>query len=117
MARGGDTRFGQARENPQVRGRGHGAWKKSETKRKIFEDIIDMSVEDYKQLVEKPSHSVFESLAIKAINKSFADKGFDVDKFLRLIDGFEPKPAQKIEVAELPEVKPFMDIRVGRHAE
>lgn len=108
MTQGGATRFGQPHGNkPKPGGAGTGSWKKSETKRKVFEDIVDMSLEDYSDLIKKPQHTVFETLVIRATTNALNNKGLSVDDLMKLIDGFEPKPAQRIEQVEMPVPKPF----------
>lgn len=117
MTRGGATRFGQPHGNkPKPGGAGTGSWKKSETKRKIFEDIIDMTLEEYQELLQKPHHSVFETLAIRATTNALNNRGLQVEDLLDLINGFEPKPAQRVEQINLPLPKPFDDVDDG-HAE
>ena len=111
MTQGGATRFGQPHGNkPKPGGAGTGSWKKSETKRKVFEDIVDMSLEEYSDLIKKPQHTVFETLVIRATTNALNNKGLSVDDLMKLIDGFEPKPAQRIEQTNIPAPIPLLDL-------
>lgn len=108
-----ETRFGASRGNPI--NRSTGAWKKEETARFKFESIVNMSPEQLKEKSAEPGLSLLERNIIKAVINLNNKTDLTIADISELIDVYESKPMQRVEMSEMPTPEPLVKPKGSRN--
>lgn len=107
--------FGQPGGNkPKPGGAGTGAWKKSETSRYQFEVIQSMQPSELEAYLLRDDLTSFQTVAARAVLNLLKNENVSIAQVQELIDTYESKPAQKVEMQELPTPTPLVHINGGK---
>lgn len=110
-----ETQFGGIRGNkPKPGGAGTGAWKKSETSRYQFEVIQSMQPSELEAYLLRDDLTSFQTVAARAVLNLLKNENVSIAQVQELIDTYESKPAQKVEMQELPTPTPLVHIKGGK---